>query len=29
MGDGGRETLRDWLKLDAVAVDELMREEPA
>jgi crotonobetainyl-CoA:carnitine CoA-transferase CaiB-like acyl-CoA transferase len=29
MGVGGRETLRAWLKLDAAAVDEMMREEPA
>ncbi|HEY3917238.1 MAG TPA: CoA transferase [Stellaceae bacterium] len=29
MGAGGHEALVDWLKLDAQAVDELMREEPA
>lgn len=28
MGDGGREALGDWLKLDAPAIDELMRAEP-
>ncbi|HLI19929.1 MAG TPA: CoA transferase [Stellaceae bacterium] len=29
MGSGGRETLRDWLKLDEAAVEEMMRAEPA
>lgn len=29
MGSGGRETLRDWLKLDPAAIDDMMREEPA
>jgi CoA:oxalate CoA-transferase len=28
IGDGGREALREWLKLDATATDDLMREEP-
>jgi CoA:oxalate CoA-transferase len=29
IGDGGREALREWLKLDATAADALMHEEPA
>lgn len=29
MGSGGRDTLRDWLKLDPAAIDDMMREEPA
>lgn len=29
IGSGGRETLRDWLKLDAAAIEEMMRAEPA
>jgi benzylsuccinate CoA-transferase BbsF subunit len=29
IGGGGTEALCDWLKLDAAAIDDLMREEPA